>query len=297
MNSPFLIVGYRAIRLRPFLAVTLLALAVFAGGAMARTDQPVSPAAATLPQNATNAVVAGPVAGAPAGASSPGGAQGQADNRKPVTVSVDVFTRIVALVLSAIIVLAAASFAARGRPHRFIIGADGRLSNSKTQLALWSAVLATSYLATVGLRVANFGLGYVTGVGIGEHLLALSGLSALAYGGAKTITLSKIDQATQPPANGPGGAPRPMKTMAARANFSDLFTNDKGQADLGDFQMIAIAFAAAIGFGLSVFHFLETLPQAATIPLPDVDTTLLAGFGVGQGAYLFKKAASKLGEG
>jgi len=31
--------------------------------------------------------------------------------------------------------------------------------------------------------------------------------------------------------------------------------------------------------------------------LPDVDTTLLSGFGIGQGAYLIKKLAAPLGKG
>lgn len=34
-----------------------------------------------------------------------------------------------------------------------------------------------------------------------------------------------------------------------------------------------------------------------TVALPDIDSSLLAGFGVGQGAYLVQKAALKAGDG
>ena len=39
------------------------------------------------------------------------------------------------------------------------------------------------------------------------------------------------------------------------------------------------------------------LKLATQVTLPDVDTTLLASFGIGHGAYLIKKAALKPGEG
>jgi hypothetical protein len=37
--------------------------------------------------------------------------------------------------------------------------------------------------------------------------------------------------------------------------------------------------------------------MAGKVALPDVDTALLPGFGIGQGAYLVKKAATPLGKG
>jgi hypothetical protein len=79
--------------------------------------------------------------------------------------------------------------------------------------------------------------------------------------------------------------------------WKDLVQNDKGEADLGDFQMILVTVAAVVVYGLSIFHFLGALPISTVISLPDVDTTLLSGFGVGQGAYLIKKAALNPGDG
>jgi hypothetical protein len=50
-------------------------------------------------------------------------------------------------------------------------------------------------------------------------------------------------------------------------------------------------------FALAAFHSFGRLTLASSAMLPDVDTTLLTGFGVGQGAYLFKKAAMPLNKG
>jgi len=176
-------------------------------------------------------------------------------------------------------------------PLAFLIGADNRYSNSQTQLALWFATVATVYLATIALRFIYLGADYISGVGITENVLGLTGLSALSFGGAKVITTQKIQNATQP--NQP--APKPA---AARPNLlTDLVQNDRGQADLGDFEMILIALGSAGIFALSAFHFLGELKLAAQVTLPDIDTTLLASFGIGQGAYLVKKAALNLGEG
>ena len=76
----------------------------------------------------------------------------------------------------------------------------------------------------------------------------------------------------------------------------DLFQNDKKQVDIGDFQMIFIGALAVIIFILTAFHFLGLIPRGATT-LPDVDTTLLSSFGLGQGAYIVKKMASEPGAG
>jgi hypothetical protein len=59
--------------------------------------------------------------------------------------------------------------------------------------------------------------------------------------------------------------------------------------------MIFIGALAVVIFVLTAFHFLGLIPRGATT-LPDVDTTLLPSFGLGQGAYIVKKMASKPGE-
>ena len=202
--------------------------------------------------------------------------------------------RIIVLIIAlAVVALLAAAFLWRA-PTAFLIGGDNRYSNSQTQLALWFWALASVYLSALVLRVLYLGFDYVGGIEIPTNLLALTGLSAFSFGGAKVITTQKIARAAQAPA-----APTPVgKFPAAQPHLLlDLVQNDNREADLGDFEMILIALAAIAIFGLASFHFLGALQLAQHVTLPDVDSTLLAAFGIGHGAYLVKKAASNLGEG
>jgi hypothetical protein len=86
----------------------------------------------------------------------------------------------------------------------------------------------------------------------------------------------------------------PPKTSAGQIQSPQRLSsslNDRGTADLDDFEMILIALAAA-----AIFLLTRTLFETQ-VTLTDVDTTMLSGFGLGQGTYLIKKAALKAGEG
>jgi len=199
--------------------------------------------------------------------------------------------RSIAMGIALVLAVGAASIALQSRPQQLAIGLDNRYSNSQTQLVAWTLALTVVYLATIFLRIFVLGPDYVGGVGITANLAALSGLSALSFGGAKTITVAKLDK--QALEGGPS-----TKTRAERPDLlRDLFTNDKGVADLGDFQMIAITVLAVVIFLVTAFHWLHLLTLSPSVTLPDVDTSLLAGFGIGQGAYLAKKAAGRVEEG
>lgn len=242
---------------------------------------------------------------------------------RPVTIG----QRLIALGGAILALTLAAGLVTRWRPQRFLIGVDNRYSNSQCQLALWFGAVASIYAAAVALRIVLLGPGYIGGVGLPANLIALTGLSAFTFGGAKVITNQKVDAAARdasqprqgdaagqapqqplpagpapqqplPAAQAPQRVLAAIKPPAARANIvRDLVNNDKGQADLGDFQMILVALAAVAIFVAQAFTFLGGLELAHTTMLPDVDSTLLAGFGLGQGAYLVKKAAMKPGEG
>lgn len=232
------------------------------------------------------------------------------DVTKPTTVTqVDRVSRTVppqvrfwALALSLFVVLAVVAVLTRFRPFKLIIGADNRYSNSQTQLALWSAAVTTVYLATIGLPIAVLGWDFVGGVALPANLIALTGLSALSFGGAKVIVSQKLANAA-PTAGSPNSSvvitsAGPAKPASAKPDLlNDLFQNDSGQPDLGDLQMILVTVTAVIIFVLSAFNFLGDLQVASQTTLPDVDTALLSGFGIGQGAYLLKKAALPLGQG
>jgi hypothetical protein len=207
--------------------------------------------------------------------------------RRPV----GIMPRVIALAASAaLICLLAAAMVGRS-PSAFLVGVDNRYSNSQVQLALWFGAVATVYAATTALRLLYLGTGYLGGVEITENLMTLTGLSALSFGGAKVITSQKVQNAAQ------AAGPPPKPAAAQPRLLSDLVQNDSEQADLGDFQMILVALAAVVIFVLSGFYFLGALELSTNVTLPDVDSTLLASFGIGQGAYLVKKAALKAGDG
>jgi hypothetical protein len=189
------------------------------------------------------------------------------------------------LLASAAVCLLLYSIFSGFKPLQLIISEDNRYSNSRFQMTLWFFVLITSYIAMLWLRLRSAGWDFIGGVDIPKNLLLLSGLSALTFAGAKGITASRV---------APAGAA--VKPPAAAPNFfHDLTHNDVGQFDFGDFQMLVIALIAVVTYTFLIFNFLGTIEYLKVVNLPDVDTTILATFGLGQGAYLTKKAVGNVG--
>jgi hypothetical protein len=168
-----------------------------------------------------------------------------------------------------------------------VVGMDGRTSNSKSQLAIWFTVVMATYLATLWLRFCVSGNLLLGAITIPNNLLLLSGMSAFSFAGAKAITQGKQN------ALAAAGDTNKMKIQKpGEASLSDLVQDDSGSADFGDTQMLFVAVIAAITYLVQVFIYLGAIDLHANVTLPDVDSTLLAAFGLGQGAYLAKKAAS-----
>ena len=172
-------------------------------------------------------------------------------------------------------------------PLQLITGQDGRYSNSKFQMALWFFVVIATYLATVYLRVSRIGWDLVGGVNIPDNLLLLSGMSALTFGGAKGITTAKVDAAAAQGIANPKPPGQPHF-------WHDLIQNDVGTFDLGDFQMFVVTLLAVGMYLAAILHFLGLLGVSAAVKLPDIDTTILATFGLGQGAYLTNPKVAEL---
>jgi len=217
-------------------------------------------------------------------------------------ITVDPLTRVVIFAVSAMLLFGIATALTRGSPQKLIVGQDNRYSNSKFQMALWFWMLLSSYLALFALRISSAGLDFVGGINIPQNLLLLSGLSAVTYAGAKAITTAKVEAAANPVA-APGAVVQPVSNPNAKPiapegaeKCSDLVQNDFGKFDFGDFQMLIVTLIAVGTFLVLVFHCLEKVEFVKTITLPDLDTTLLASFGLGQGAYLTKKAAGDVGK-
>lgn len=216
-----------------------------------------------------------------------------------VGVRVNRWQRIVAIVGAAGIIVLFAALCLLGRLRWLALGQDNRHSKSKWQMVLWFGVLVVSYLATAALRWWAGGAAFAGGIDVPEKLLILSGLSALTFVGAKAITQGKVDRAEARLREQPAlPAARSAKEPATRPSFpGDLLNDDHGHVDFGDFQMILVTLLAVVAYGVRVFVCLGQIELACQTMLPDVDTTILGAFGIGQGAYLAKKAASRLGEG
>jgi hypothetical protein len=224
--------------------------------------------------------------------------------------------RVLTLILSALVTLGFATLVTKGAPLKLIVGQDNRYSNSKFQVAMWFWVLISSYLAIVVSRGLYAGWDFFGRVNIPQNLLFLSGISALTFGGAKAITTAKMnaaavpvsvvvseaaDRAGQPVANtiaAVGVNPVSQKTSQEPGKetfFKDLLQNDIGQFDFGDFQMLVVTLLAVGMYIMLFFHCLGSVQFQSTTSLPDLDSTVLASFGLGQGAYLTKKAAGNAG--
>lgn len=194
-----------------------------------------------------------------------------------------------------------------GRSHRdILVGMDNRYSNSKFQMWIWFGVLLISYISALVLRFWKSDFDFIGGVYIQQNLLLLSGASTATFAGAKWIKASKSGkaQAAQRAASQPGMDQDPVRQPAQSPDekaaqprlIHDLLNNKHGEIDLGDAQMLLIAIVAVCAYLIEVFVFFSSVELRHSVTLPDVDTMILAAFGLGQGTYLAKKAADPLGK-
>lgn len=194
------------------------------------------------------------------------------------------------LILGSALYLIACLVLTLGNPFKLVIGEDGHYSNSKFQMFIWFGILISAYLASVFSKTLhNYGTTFGS-VGIPQNLLLLSGMSALTFAGAKGITTSKVQAALDK------GIPDPKRATKTPNFLFDLMHNDNKQLDFGDFQMIIVTLVAVGMYIVLILHYLGAMELRAATSLPDVDTTILASFGLGQGAYLTKKAVGNAGD-
>ncbi|SEO59616.1 hypothetical protein [Nitrosovibrio sp. Nv6] len=174
----------------------------------------------------------------------------------------------------------------KGHPADLYLGRDNRYSSSKFQTVLWFWLVISAYIAIVSHRILAAGWSYVGGVDIPPHLLILSGISVLTFTAAKAITAGKVERAASE-------GKTDVKTSADIPQATDLICDDSRRTDLGDFQMVVITILAVIIYAISAVEFMEQIEFRRVVTMPDVDATLLSIFGLGQAAYLGKKAAGE----
>lgn len=202
----------------------------------------------------------------------------------PKSVEVSAVTRGLVVSFSALGLLLLTWLFLQAGPSNLLVGVDNRYSNSQLQIAAWFGVLVVLYIAANILRGMECGLCFVGGIAIPQNLILLSGFSAFTFATAKGITVQKLGAAG-------------LKPAADQPSFlRDLVRNDRGNLDLGDFQMFVITLLAVGVYIVQAFKWLSSIACMTVVSLPDVDTTILSLFGLGQGAYLTKKYLGRLGE-
>ena len=78
--------------------------------------------------------------------------------------------------------------------------------------------------------------------------------------------------------------------------MSDLFHNDKGQRDIGDAQMILVAFASIALFMFNIVTLWTNLKLTPHVDLPTPTNALTFAFGSSMGGYLAKKIGGSVGQ-
>lgn len=227
--------------------------------------------------------------------------------------------------VAVILFLAIASLAPKnfGGPLGLIVGEDGRLSSSKFQFFLWTAVIVFSYVALYVANVENT-RGRVNAC----PRPASSAAPHATETPSQPIGTTTAGQGTfAPPADTTTAGPwcpmgdLPVNVLIAMGlslitltaakgitanyvnsgqitktpkpgppQFSDLIAQDgSSAADLSKVQMLVWTFIAA---GTYFYTVVQTIPHFWGQPFPDISQTLMVLMGLGQGAYLGAKVVS-----
>jgi len=165
-------------------------------------------------------------------------------------------------------------------PLQAAIGTDRRLSTSKFQFLVWTAVVVFSYAWLYAARVRA---GHPEAIDtIPRNVLLAMGISIVTLTGAKAITSSYI-------LSGRINKPEPVEG----AKTSDLVADDDDIPDLTKIQMLVWTLIAVVVYLVRVngwvAHFSSCPQGAADCVFPDIDAALMVLMGLGQGAYLGNK--------
>jgi hypothetical protein len=160
-----------------------------------------------------------------------------------------------------------------GAGRGLVIGADGRVSTSKTVAAVWTLIVVAGLIGIVYADLLNHpeALDATNDSGVvGQYALLFGGPLGAAIA-AKGIVTKQVN--SNPSA----------KSAASSTGVSDLVLDDAGNTDLGDFQYVAFNLVAMI----FVIGNLLVHPSLGLPRLPDV---LLGLTSVSAAGYVGKKA-------
>ncbi len=155
---------------------------------------------------------------------------------------------------------------------------DGFPSTSKAQFFIWTFVAVLAYLMIFSDRIIMHSI-WRPPSEIPYHLLLAMGLSVITASMAHAINVRNPQ--------------KEINSGIQNASKIGLLTDENGNPDLSKIQMIAWTGVAVSVFFLEVIHNIWWNPSPPQIP--DIDEALLALMGIGQGAYITKKAISTRG--
>jgi len=155
-------------------------------------------------------------------------------------------------------------------------GYDGATSSSKFQFFLWTLVVLYAYIVIVVDAYYNHS-NVQLGISIPQNLILVMGLSATTMLAAKGITSNYADT---------------EKVDKSDTVKGGLFLDDSGYPDLAKIQLMSWTF---IGIGIFLLKTLNGIigSTEALTAVPDIDGTLVALMGIGEGAYIGKKIITK----
>jgi len=208
-------------------------------------------------------------------------AEKQLESVRPLTIAATMTYRISGLIWAVLTVPCIAVLLRISSGRDMLLGPTARYSNSATQIFLWFSVVIGAYLVLWAVRWQMGGGEFLGGISIPANLLLLSGMSGFTFAGAKWIDASP---AAKVRASAPDARPK--------RSLSNLVEDRQRNADIADLLMLVVTLVAVFTYLVQYFYYLAAPAFLATVSLPDVDSTLLALFGLGQGTYLTRKVVS-----
>jgi hypothetical protein len=181
------------------------------------------------------------------------------------------------------------------------IGADGRFSTSKSVVALWTLVLASSLMFMSGLAwFTTVDSKDVFGGDWNSYFLLLGGPFASAVL-AKGIVASAVNKDPAAKSSTPSQSGTAV-TSSTQSNVvpsgSDVISNDAGDTDLADSQYVIFSLVAVVYFVgalvSAVVHFGASV-DAVPIVLPSIPSALLGLTSLAALTYVGNKAVSTQG--
>jgi phospholipase C len=164
----------------------------------------------------------------------------------------------------------------KARISTLVVGADHRISTSKTIAAVWTLVVAAALIGLVYAKLLNHpqALDRTGAAGvIGQYAVLFGGPLGAAIL-AKQIVTSQVTQ-------NPG-----IKTVG-KPTLKDLIADDAGDTDLGDFQYVLFNLVA-------LFYVISTLLHTPLNGLPHIPDVLLGLTSVSAVGYVGKKAVTPI---